>query len=239
MSATKIDKIHKYRRLVEERRNCTKCEENGIEGITNPSKTQFDCEEINAWSQWQNSLSAKIVLVGQDWGTVKHFNENKGKDPSDPTNKILPSLFKLLDHKIDVPNGETYGRKDPDLFFTNVVLCLKQGQSMQGKLPRGSAKNCALTFTKPLIDIIQPRLVIALGQIAFESIAVSFGLKLSSHRLKDAVDKRDGFQLNKETRMFPVFHCGKLGVNINRPSKEQEKDWEKIKHYLESIDEVQ
>lgn len=238
MSAIKMDKIREYRRLVEERRNCMKCVENGIECITNPSKTHFDCEEINAWAQWQNSLSAKILLVGQDWGTVDHFNEYKGKDPPDPTNKILALLFELLDHKIDVPDGETYGRKDLDLFFTNVVLCLKKG-NMQEKLPEGSAKICALKFTKPLIDIIQSRVVIALGQTAFESIAASYRLKLSSHRLKDAVDKTEGFPLNKDTVMFPVYHCGKRGTNMNRPIKEQEKDWKKINNYLEKTDKAQ
>ena len=53
-----------------------------------------DCEEINLWTYWQGrgNLDAKIMLVGQDWGSpwdkgsescmakIKLANENKPFD---------------------------------------------------------------------------------------------------------------------------------------------------------------
>ena len=37
-----------------------------------------DCEEINLWTYWQGrgSLDAKIMLVGQDWGSPADASEH-------------------------------------------------------------------------------------------------------------------------------------------------------------------
>ena len=91
-----------------------------------------DCQqEINLWSYWQDSLDAKIMLVGQDWGcpfdkvflpTMAQIQKaNSGKaysyisDTPSQTDQNLIKLFsKSLGKDITIPCD--------DLFFTNFVL---------------------------------------------------------------------------------------------------------------------
>lgn len=236
MNASKTSLEHEYEQLVQDRKVCRECK---CGAVKNPSETNYDCNQLNAWSQWQNSLSAKILLVGMDWGTVKHFRENRGKDPRDPTNVNIPELFKIIGHEISVPDGETYGKKDPDLFFTNVVLCLRESNKMQGNMCQIIANTCARKFTKRLIEMIRPKVVIALGETVSKAIVACY--KDDGHSVKlpgkwrEAVEDekyRRGFKLNNDTVMFPVYHCGAQGTKRNRPIPKQEEDWGKIGEYL-------
>ena len=36
----------------------------------------LDCDEIDAWALWQNSLDADILLLGQEWGDVNGYIED-------------------------------------------------------------------------------------------------------------------------------------------------------------------
>jgi hypothetical protein len=55
----------------------------------------------------------------------------------------------------------------------------------------------------------------------------------------DAVSLKEGFVLQKKTRLFPVFHCGTYGWNINRKNTHQFEDWKKIGAYLHCTSENQ
>jgi hypothetical protein len=237
MCSAEMNKEFKYRQLVAERKKCSDCKK---QGMVNPSKLPYDCYEINAWSQWQNSLSAKIMLVGQDWGDIEYFKDSKGLDAGrrknlegqGPTNKNLVRLFKeALDYQLDVPQ-KAYGRHDRDLFFTNVVLCLKpreKGRGMSSSLPKGCALHCAKKFFGRLVGIIQPQTVIALGQESFESIARSYELNLEDYSMKNNVAHH--FVLDKNVTLFPVYHCSPEG-RLSRSLAEQLTDWKRIRYYL-------
>jgi len=100
-------------------------------------------------------------------------------------------------------------------------------------LPKGVAERCS-NFTKDLIEIIQPKVVIALGGVAFKSIAYAFDLKIAkSLSLKNCI-KNSPYKVTKESvAIFPVYHCGFLGL-LSRNIKGQKKDWSRIKEYLNS-----
>jgi hypothetical protein len=72
------EKKAQYKALVEKRKTCRERQNiihNDGERYWNPNEYEllkYDCDEINAWAQWQNSLDANILLVGQDWG-IKRF----------------------------------------------------------------------------------------------------------------------------------------------------------------------
>ena len=93
-----------------------------------------DCKEINLWTYWQGrgNLNAKIMLVGQDWGSPADSTEqymaqfaaiNEGKrvsywsDGTSITDNNLIKLFSSIGY--DVSCGKPW---NPDLFFTNYVL---------------------------------------------------------------------------------------------------------------------
>lgn len=214
-----------YRELVEKRKCCTYCGEK----LTNPSHfPEFDTYEIGPWSIWQNSLDADVLLVGQDWGGVDYFTRHKGRDEdANPTNRNLMTLF----GSINIPvSGPESGKRNPRLFFNNVILCMKEG-GLTNPLEKKYAPACCSRFLKPLINLIEPRVVIALGTFAYEAIAESYGVVRVPFR--EAVERPAGFRLNPRSWMFPVFHCGAHGWNINRKGPLQIEDWKKIGKYLE------
>jgi hypothetical protein len=67
-----------YDELVLARNSCHRCEE-----LLNPADAthaQFDGPEVGPWSRWLASRPAKLILVGQDWGTDGYFRDHRGRD---------------------------------------------------------------------------------------------------------------------------------------------------------------
>jgi uracil-DNA glycosylase len=106
---------------------------------------------------------------------------------------------------------------------------------MQTSISNTVLKNCINKgFMKDLIEIIEPRVVIALGSLAFRSIAKSYALENIPLKMKDSVEYLDGFEVNEgKTRLFPAFHCGAACCNMVRNLNLQKDDWQKIKKYLD------
>ena len=212
--------------------------------LTNPQQVhpQYDCNEIGLWSRWQNSLVADILVVGQDWGGTDYYKKGKGReDDSNPTNKNLMTLFDSIGISLCGPqHTEKKPRSYPQLFFTNAVLCLKSG-GMNGTIPVKNSSACGEHFLRPLIDLIEPKVVITLGVTAYSSVANAYGVRVT--KFEDAVNCSDGYPLLplEKTRLFPVFHCGKYGWQINRresnqnPGDKQKQDWQKIKTFLANL----
>lgn len=220
------NKKEEYKRLVGLRKSCGKCGQH----LANPSivNAKFDSEEIGAWSLWQNSLEAKILVVGQDWGDIDYYIKSQGVDSdSNPTNRNLMKLFQSIGINIGYPSMPKY---NDDLFFTNAILCLKSG-GMSAKILDQCYERCGKLFLKPLVNIIRPTYIIALGKKAYETLCKVYGVRVEP--FKDIVDRRTPIKLTSETLLFPVYHCGAHGVNINRKFPEQQKDWEAIGRYLQ------
>lgn len=232
-----VKRAQVYAALVERRKNCHLCI-----GLCNP----YDIEryrhldtEIGPWSQWQGNLDATLMIVGQDWGSVK-FLESKflgggAEDRSNPTNKRLVQL--LANENIDI-DWKWRGRNSR-LFFTNAVLCLRSGASnMQGKPNKDWFKNCVSeNFLREQIKIVNPKVVVGLGRLAFDSILRSFGLQSafpSSITLSEIVQDKSGVKLGTtRARAFAVYHCGAAGWNINRTEQQHYHDWKRIRKVLE------
>lgn len=97
----------------------------GRESVCLSRTGQFDCDEIGAWSAWQENLDAPLLVVGQDWGDEAWFVREGGKTTSTSvTNKTLIKLLESVGFEIPLARDST-GRGA--LFFTNAILCLKQG----------------------------------------------------------------------------------------------------------------
>jgi len=220
-----FDKLTAYTALVESRKKCHLCQ-----GLQNPhdANPEYDVDEIGAWSQWQASLNARILIVGQDWADVNTYLKCQGMEEDDnPTNKNLITLLKSIEVNAKGPES---GEKHDDLFLNNAILCLKEG-GMQAKTQTGWYENCGKCYLKPLVEIIKPKVIIALGINATNGILYACGLKQISG-LKQAVENKAGIRINENTLIFPVFHCGSYGVNINRKLEKQLEDWKKIQKYL-------
>jgi hypothetical protein len=231
------DKNQAYGCLVFHRWSCEYCKKARTEayanlGMQNPSRIndgEYERGQISPWSLWQNSLVAKILIVGQDWGTIDTFKRYEGRDPPAttgifPTNGRLVELIQILDPDSPInasfSDGYEYNddNKDHRLFFTNAALCLKGGSDNQKSVDQGILDTCVAKYTRKLIEIIRPGGVIALGQGPTIAISKAFGVYATeiSKRFSEVVGRHVPYHLEwvgGQSELFPVYHCGNRGKN--------------------------
>ncbi|MBO09079.1 MAG: hypothetical protein CL478_12605 [Acidobacteria bacterium] len=217
-----------YEQLVQKRKTCSLCSE-----LVNPSQCErghHDSNHIGPWSRWQGNLDAEIVVVGQDWGDTDYFIKNHGVDAKDnPTNNMLREL--LLSIGIDI--GLPHERQDSSrVFLTNAILCLKTTGGMQGNVERKWFSNCGAEFLRPLIEIVEPKVVICLGERAWRSVVTAFGQRPG--RFRESVENPKGIRLMESVVAMAVYHCGARVLNMNRSRDQQLRDWQRVRNMLNS-----
>ena len=216
---------NQYRELVIERKACRRCQD-----LKNPSDVEggcYDSDHIGPWSRWQGNLDAPVMVVGQDWGDTRYFLKYQGVEgPGNPTNKTLAMLLGTIGIAIGEP-GQTDGADV--VFFTNAILCLKEG-GLQGDVRREWFQ-CCRPFLQRQIEIISPKVVVGLGQRAFESIVTAFDMKPPAFR--NAVEDERGIVLPNGSRLFAVYHCGARILNTHRSLSAQLHDWQRIGRAVE------
>jgi uracil-DNA glycosylase len=214
-----------YAELVSRRKDCCACA-----GLRNPAETelsQFDSGEIGPWTRLHGDLNADIAVVGQDWGDTSYYQSNRGLDDlRNPTMVTLEKLLHAAGFGISLQSYEHGGR---GLFLTNAVLCLKSG-GLQGAVEPAWFKNCGRMYLRPQIEIVAPRLVVSLGQRAFEAIAGAFGFRAGPFR--KAVESEEGVALSCGSQLFAVYHCGNRILNTHRKFDAQVGDWLRIRRWL-------
>ena len=218
-----------------------------------------ECEQINLWTYWQGSLDAKIMLVGQDWGSpwddvsiatmekICRVNDSSmeqffpilsGKDVN-PTDRNLTELFRIL--------GYDLKKKEPDLFFTNFILGYRE-HGTSGGFRQQWVRDDAPYF-KRLAEIIEPETIICLGKNTFEGVMYALTGKMERvrgfNRFLDSGETHRTVSLpsGKPVRVYAVAHCGTIGtMNRNRGKKAEDgsnlsskeiavqiQDWERIR----------
>jgi len=196
--------------------------------LINPAKVSngnYDGNHLNAWANWHGDLDAEILLIGQDFSDVSYFEKNKGNDnPNNPTNEYLQKLFKQIDIEI---NTKMQAIPETKIYFTNAILGLKKG-GMAAPIKKQWYSDTAERFIKPLIRIIEPKIIITMGSAAYNTIAIIYKLKISP--LKNIVNCNP-IILPDDKKLFAVYHCSGLGIR-NRKFIDQLADWKKIKEYL-------
>lgn len=218
-----------------------------------------DCEEINLWTYWQGrgSLNAKIMLVGQDWGSPADASEhymaqfaeiNAGNrlsyylDGASITDKNLIKLFSSIGY--DVSSGAPW---NPDLFFTNFVLGYRN-KGFSGNFQMRWLKENKQFFFR-LASIIEPKVIICLGRHTFRGVMMAFDRK-------DKIGNYNAFITGKnnlvevslpsgqKAYVFAEAHCGAMGTLTRSRLKDpdgitgislQKKDWARIKACLEEM----
>lgn len=222
-----MNKIEEYKKLVDERKACRRCQSLGL---TNPAAYKggcYDSEQIGPWSLWQGNLNAPLMVVGQDWGGTDYFLKNRGCDKSgNSTDLNLIELIEVAGFSIkDVYLSEGQNV----LFFTNAILCLKDG-NLQAEVQKDWFSNCAL-FLRKQIEIVNPLSVVGLGEDAYRTVLSCYNLKACAFRAE--VEAENGRALPNGIRVFGVYHCGNKSINMNRPMEAQRKDWLRIRRFLE------
>lgn len=195
--------------------------------ILNPAKLDlaFD-EHLNAWAYWHGNLNADILLIGQDFGDQDYYLNNKGKDePRNATNVKLSCLFE----EIGIDIGQTDDpNTDAKLYFTNAVLGAKKG-GMAASIKKAWYVDTAKKLIKPLIQLIEPKIIIAMGSKAYEVVSIIYDL--DQMPMKEIVDANP-ILVDDNMKLFVVYHCSKLGI-ANRDFNLQKNDWRKIRQHLD------
>ena len=238
-----MDKSSAYRDLVFKRKGdertpwCRLCEEwldRENCGLTNSAAFEYDTDQIGPWSDWQGNLDADILIVGQDWGDIATFQEFSGKNEPSPgvyKFKADANLVEFLELAgMDIGHPLKPNKAAP-LFLTNAVLCLKP--KMDTPVKSQWRRNCGPLFLRPLIEIIRPKLVIALGEDAYKTIKKAYNRPRYSFSkaVKQGQQKpidMDGFSL------VPVFHPSPKGMIRHKPP-EHEQIWRRIGEYITAL----
>lgn len=216
-----------YKNLVHQRKNCRSCQ-----GLVNPSVHEggkFDSTEIGPWTLWQGNLNARIMIVGQDWGDKAYFTKWKGADqPSgNPTNSNLQKLL----HQFAVDIKSPRESQEQKIFLTNLILCLKDG-GLQAPIKDEWLNNCCDKFFRNLVELIRPRVVLALGKRVSEVILNLYEIPHHKTWTLSQLMQSGPFNLFDSTYLFPVYHCGASGVNRNRSLEDQNIDWQKVANWV-------
>ena len=165
------------------------------------------------------------MVIGQDWGDIKYFQDNRGYEKDyNPSNNMIRSLLASID--IEIPQPSKSNETKNPIFLTNAILCLKKG-GLSGQVKKRWFDNCGKNFLQPLIEIIQPKVVVTLGKYAYEVICKLYGLPKVTY--KDAVIlHKEGFLLTNRTRFLPMYHCSRRVLISYRHLDEQILDWQKV-----------
>jgi len=108
--------------------------------------------------------------------------------------------------------------KRQDVFITNAILCNPRSEKGNNSAPtKQEIKNCSL-YLSILLDIIQPELIVTLGQWALNALHI-----IQSHQIKLRDDVRKPVRWSKFT-VLPMYHPGPRSA-IHRSTSDQDKDF--------------
>ena len=120
------------------------------------------------------------------------------------------------------------------IHFTNIIPFIRTGEmqgNKEGIISKTVIQECAVQFLKPLIEIVKPKIIITLGLSVFEGLQAIFNIKPSTRSFTSIVEDSPLF-IDSTLKIFPMFHCGAMGVNLNRRFEIQKEDWRKVKTAL-------
>ncbi len=249
-----MKKLDLYQALVDKRKACLLCEKLGMKNQS--AFPEYDTNAVGNWSNWAGNLDAEVMIIGQDFSNQEVFERDKGltepktylteastaNDYSTETNFYIREFTKLIGLDIGLPNQKS----GATVFLTNAVLCLKEGP-MSSKVHSNCVANCGKNFLKPLIDIVQPRVIITFGSDAAQSLlgvyvttAPELGY-LKRSGMKE-IFRSAPVYLNDKLMWFSLYHPsywgrlsrGKIDGNGSQGSDLQRLDWQKVKTYLNS-----
>jgi len=223
------DMEDQWRALVAARKACRICIEHSPGRIRSCGEFDFDPEVVSHWEQWLGHRNPKLLVVGQDFGNVDYFVRHRGRDePHNPTNDNLHRLLAAAGIQAKEPPAF-----DPEVpvFATNSILCLKEGR-MNGSILASWVDSCAARHLAPLVQYLQPSVVVGMGSHAWRAVRWVFALDHAPRWISEAAGHY--WTASDRTRVFAVGHPGPLGM-INRSWAQQLADWRRIGAALSEV----
>jgi len=160
----------------------------------------------------------------KDWLSTDYFESNSdfsilektGRDPKLRTNINLDKL--ILDH---------FKRNISEVYATNLFPFIKIG-AMTEKIPVKDMIKSALEYAIPQIQIVSPKLVIALGVDCYNALKCANGLKKSKNT-SHAIDHP--FSIDTYT-IWCQAHTSTPGINNRGGINRVKEDWQKMSEWF-------
>jgi uracil-DNA glycosylase len=195
--------------------------------IRNGAEYAFDPPVVSHWSQWLGDTSPRLLIVGQDFGDISYFEQFRGLD--DPESRTNENLFDFLVEAGFKPKPPPMEDTASGVFLTNSILCFKTKDGMSGLVRPEWSRMCTRTHLEPLINLLKPRAIVAMGGLSWSALRSLFQLRSSPPKIMKAAGKH---WTTTSAELFAVGHCGGLGLR-NRRKEIQMEDWRRIGNFLE------
>lgn len=186
-----IDKRRKFEMLVENANRCNLCERM--------------CGRTRVLSGKNGNIDSKVIFIGEAPGRL-------GADRTgipfcgDQAGQNFERLLQFA------------GLTRQQVFITNAVLCNPRDEKGNNSAPnKEEVRNCSLHLSI-LIDIINPELIIPLGQCALRSLNI-----IEAHKIELRQGVRKPAKWGKYT-VVPMYHPGPRAA-INRSITDQKGDF--------------
>ena len=163
---------------------------------------------------------------------IRAINDGNEKeyhvDPESLTDKNLCTLLASIAFPAE--------NRNPDLFFTNFALGYRN-KGLTGGFKTSWLRECE-PFFKRLVDIVDPEIIICLGQNTFKAVIRALGGKARLQGYNQFVESESNPVRCGDVQVFAEAHCGYFGtVNRARGSNKsgldlQIEDWIKIRQAL-------
>jgi uracil-DNA glycosylase family 4 len=212
-------KIHNpLDQIYSEAQQCQKC-------LTIPPLETYECYGVKFpvayYSKEEGGIDAKIVFIMESPGIAKGGAAQTGNLESggnyDATARNGAELRKHA------------GINPEDCFVTNLIL--HAGITNEGKMRRpkdNEIKTCS-SFVKRIIDVINPPIVVAVGNAALRSLCF-----IERHPYLK-ITECAGNEFKWYNRYaFPLCHWSPKGL-INRSMRYQQEDFRKLKELIDQI----
>lgn len=187
----------------------------GYNTISDYENKYYECDYVSPYSKSARNVDADVFVVLQDWSSDENMHgiceetKSLGYTPSVPTNK---TLIRLLEKYFSLKLKDTYA--------TNLFPFIKMG-GMSEHIKIGDMRKSAKQFTLPMIEIIKPKIAIALGKYTFKALFDSCGNK------KESAER--SFKYGN-TKIFHQPHPAAIITN-----EEKEKGWKEMKKYIDGL----
>jgi len=197
-----MEKRERYAHLVAQRKACDAC----APVLTNPSQIdggRYDSgDRIGGYTRWQGNLDSHLVVVAQDFADVESLYGCGGwPDPALRTNRRLVRFLRLAGFEVELPRP---GEPEDAVFFTNAVLCIKQG-GISSPVPPRCFERCAVRFLRRMVDVVGPRAVATLGLQALNAALHAYG-RPPVEKLGPVVEAGTTFEIGDGIQLFPMPH---------------------------------
>jgi len=176
-----------------------------------------NCKACDLWKKRKHPVfgegpeNAKVMLIGLGPG---YWENQKGRPFVGAAGKFLNELLSLAELKRE------------DVYITNVVKCYLP----ENKVTEEEVKVCTSLYLDKQIEIIKPKIIITLGNVATEYIFKKFNLPLTS------MNKLHGksfivSNLFLQAKIIPMYHPA---AGLRNPGLRStiEEDWKIIKEVI-------